>query len=449
MKRILTLAIAAILVVAFAIPAFAAPKVEIVGGSVSFSANWNKADGFTPVNWSWSMVGLNFGFTADNFAFNVETTGAFLPTYWDFSLALPYMELSGTSNDGYGNNYVMLASDAKFEELAGFNWYVQEYFWEEYIVDANGDYIDMNPATPELDHGIVNEGQFWAGVGTTIGPVSLNLDYANDNDYSNYEDTNPMEHYLGLGAAYDGVVGVAANVGKKVTSAFDDIGADLSVAFPIVDGLTGEFYAYYAMENAYDSIYAWSDTDMFYTSLDLRYKNEASNAQFLVDYANTSKFDGDSAFGVIAEYVSNGAVSTSTNARCDNYADTKWNTRYNWIRKNSGNEFAARVAFNYTLAATNAWGITGWAMFAPDFAPVVASLKATYDGSDFGIYNWIGVRITEDIHFALYDRYVVDTFELDTQIAYVRDSVTFTFTAANILDWDTTGYVEAYVGIAF
>ncbi|HCF90142.1 MAG TPA: glycine/betaine ABC transporter substrate-binding protein, partial [Firmicutes bacterium] len=32
MKRILTLAIAAILVVAFAIPALAAPKVEIVGG---------------------------------------------------------------------------------------------------------------------------------------------------------------------------------------------------------------------------------------------------------------------------------------------------------------------------------------------------------------------------------------------------------------------------------
>lgn len=419
MKRILTLAIAAILVIAFAIPAFAAPKVEIVGGMAEFAATWEDATGFVP-DVSWSDVGLWLEFTADNFAFYIETYVDYGTDYYNFSLALPYMELTGDNvyNPSFTavDPYIQLASDAKFEELAGFNWYATEYYLSE---------------------------EFWAGLGTTIGPVSLNLDYSNDNALTD------MEHYLGLGVAYDGVVGVAANVGKKVTSAFDDIGADLSVAFPIVDGLTGEFYAYYAMENAYDSIYAWSDTDMFYTSLDLRYKNEASNAQFLVDYANTSKFDGDSAFGVIAEYVSNGAVSTSTNARCDNYADTRWNTRYNWIRKNSGNEFAARVAFNYTLAATNAWGITGWAMFAPDFAPVVASLKATYDGSDFGIYNWIGVRITEDIHFALYDRYVVDTFELDTQIAYVRDSVTFTFTAANILDWDTTGYVEAYVGIAF
>jgi len=446
MKRILTLAIAAILVVAFAIPAFAAPKVEIVGGSVSFSANWNKADGFTPVNWSWSMVGLNFGFTADNFAFNVETTGAFLPTYWDFSLALPYMELSGTSNDGYGNNYVMLASDAKFEELAGFNWYVQEYFWEEYIVDANGDYIDMNPATPELDHGIVNEGQFWAGVGTTIGPVSLNLDYANDNDYSNYEDTNPMEHYLGLGAAYDGVVDVTVNVGKEITSDFDDIGADLTVAFPIIDGLTGKFYAGYAMENACEM--AWI-ANSFVTNFDLRYKNEAANGQFFVNYNNTSKFDGDSKFRAVAEYVSNGAVShTSGGTLSDNYAESAWNTRFNWVRNNSGNEFAARAAFNYTLGA-NTYDVAAWAMFAPDFAPVVASLKATYDGTDFGIYNWIGVRINEDIHFALYDRYVNNDFEIDSAIVYKRDGVTFKLTGANLLDWNTTGSVSAYVGIAF
>ncbi|HBL69489.1 MAG TPA: hypothetical protein DHW84_04640, partial [Firmicutes bacterium] len=72
MKRILTLAIAAILVVAFAIPALAAPKVEIVGGMVEFEAEWIKTTGFVP-DVAWSDLGLWFEFTADNFAFYVET----------------------------------------------------------------------------------------------------------------------------------------------------------------------------------------------------------------------------------------------------------------------------------------------------------------------------------------------------------------------------------------
>lgn len=407
MKRILTLAIAAILVVAFAIPALAAPKVEIVGGSVSFKAVWNDADGFVPAE-TWAEIGLDFEFTADNFSFSVGTTDG-VADYWNFALALPYMEFSGDSDDAF----VQLASDAKFGELAGFNWYATEYYAGQ---------------------------EFWAGVDTVVGPVALYLDYANDNALAD------MEHYLGLGAAYDGPVSVEVNVGKKVTSAFDDFGADLTVGFPIVDGFTGEFYAGYTQENA--STLAWT-ADAFSTYLDFRYKNEATNGQFLLTYDNNSKFDGDHAFGTALEYVSNGPVSSSANNRRDNYADDKWNSRFNWVRKNSGNEFAARVAFDYTLSDPAVYGVTGYAMFAADFAPVVVSLKGTYDGTDFGIYNWIGVRVNEDIHFALYDRYVADVFELDTQIAYVRDSVTFTFTAANILDWDTTGTVTASVGIAF
>ena len=441
MKRILTLAIAAILVIAFAIPALAAPKVEIVGGAISFKAVWEDATGFDP-SVGWSEIGLWFEFTADNFAFYTETYLLSGMDYWNFSLALPYMELSGDSWGTIGlDRFVQLASDAKFEELAGFNWYATEYY-------------------------LINE--FWAGVDTVIGPVALNLDYANDNVVTDDTATPPtkMEHYLELGAAYDGPVSVAVNVGKKVTSAFDDFGADLTVGFPIVDGFTGEFYAGYAQENAYASLFTW-DPNTFSTYLDFRYNNEAANGQFYLGYDNTSKFDADHELGVIAEFVSNGSVSDTGNRRRDNYGDDNWNGRYNWVRKNSGNEFAARALFNYTLAADpaveNSYDVAAWAMFAPDFAPVVVSLKGTYDGTDFAIFNWIGIRITEDIHFALYDRYNMEqfdptdvttketenSFKIDASIVYNRDAVTFKFTGAQLLHWKDWGSVTAYVGIAF
>ncbi|HBL51137.1 MAG TPA: hypothetical protein DDZ65_12945, partial [Firmicutes bacterium] len=129
MKRILTLAIAAILVVAFAIPALAAPKVEIVGGMVEFEAEWIKTTGFVP-DVAWSDLGLWFEFTADNFAFYVETYFNSGTDYYNFSLALPYMELTGDNvyNPSMTavNPFIQLASDAKFEELAGFHWYATE-----------------------------------------------------------------------------------------------------------------------------------------------------------------------------------------------------------------------------------------------------------------------------------------------------------------------------------
>ncbi len=437
MKRILTLAIAAILVVAFAIPALAAPKVEIVGGMVEFEAEWIKTTGFVP-DVAWSDLGLWFEFTADNFAFYVETYFNGGTDYYNFSLALPYMELTGdnTYNPSMTavNPFIQLASDAKFEELAGFNWYAIEYYLSE---------------------------EFWAGVGTTIGPVGLNLDYANDNVVTDDAATPPtkMEHYLGLGAAYDGPVSVAVNVGKKVTSAFDDFGADLTVGFPIVDGFTGELYASYAQENAYSSKLTLTP-NTFSTSVDFRYNNEAANGQFYLGYDNTSKFDADHALSTAVEYVSNGPVSSSGNKRRDNYADDKWDSRFNWVRKNSGNEFAARVAFDYTLSDPAVYGVTGYAMFAPDFAPVVVSLKGTYDGTDFGICNWLGVRLNEDIHLALYDRYnkekldgvnleAKNSFKIDASIVYNRDAVTFKLTGARLTHWKDYGSVTAFVGISF
>lgn len=493
MKRILTLAIAAMLVVAFAIPTLAAPKVELVGGKVSTTVDY--AAGTEMGVQVPTLDYLKFKFSADNFVFNVKFNPNFaldtddvvpgttlvwnLVSDYDFSLALPGMTLSGVYNEytslfGYhGGREIRLASDEKFAEMAGFNWAV-------YTNDDNAK-LDFDSAHAQIS---VPVGENFTG--------SLNWAYEGDH-----------LGYLDLSYTISEGLSVSTQIAKNIDAATDDFFGALTVNFPITEGFKGTFFAQYGMAGFVpDTDFLnyggyWNGYDAYHEAyLDFAYNNENTNAELFVDYASKSADFADLGKVIgFAEYVSNGKNSLwSSNSRRANYADTEdgygrnWNTQFAWVRGNSGNEFAVRVNGSYDLyttvdsasatAAENLYSATAYAMFAPDAIPVVVTFKgtyahkyvATYDAvtdafiadeyiTAWGINNWIGVRLNEDIHLAIWDRYNMNDqtlgtvpatgFEVDAALVYNRDSVTAKLTGTNLTsNYAPIGF-ELYLGLEF
>lgn len=443
MKRILTLAIAVILVVAFAIPTFAAPKIELVGARAYVSYTWNGTTPYGTQAANATFDRVKFRLTADNFTFNVMAfaglTG-FDIRDWNFALTLPFMGLTGKYNTGlatYGEHLgreLKIASDTKFQELAGFNWSVA---------------LNDDAKTGAF-------GSLHAKVGVPVGDFTGALEYVRDVPAAdNYA-------FLDLGYNFTEELSVNATIAKMITSNFDDFAFEATVAFPIVDGFTGTFWAAYGMVNfgGTNERY-WLFGDLFETTLDLRYNNEKTNGQFLVDYYTDSTFTGG-VITVVGEYLSQGNISWDGNLY-HNYGDAYWNLHwgyfYTWVRGNNGNEFGARVYADYDLGTTDI-GTTTHLMFAPDVLPVVISARGKVDfvwdsvASEYvlgySIYNWIGVRLTPEIHFALQNRYEdvagTMTYNLDGALVYYKDRVTAALDLTNLM---TTWGASLYVGISF
>lgn len=427
MKRILTLALAAMMIVAFAIPAFAAPKIEITGGRLYSEFFFNAANPWgtydPALDYGLKNARLNFKYSADNFTANYTIDLLSFYSY-NFSLALPYMNLSADSY--YGT--VTLESDDKFKELAGFNWYAE-----------------LEEDTLAFEH-------LYAGVGTEVGDFYANLDYSHC-----LADTI---HYgnLNLGYSFSEALTVDANVAKTLDALTDNFAFDVTVGFPIVDGWTGTFYADYAMLNAYADFYGTNDE--LYAEVDTRYNNEAANAQVEASYLNNAAFGLKGTVAFNAEYLSNGPVSEDDYdvKKLDNYGVASWaygsyNDRFNWVRSNSGNEFAVRAenSFNIdtTVLTTNVYG-----MFAPDVVPmvVIAHGNVVADfvtpATTWSVDGLLGLRITPDIHYTVFGKYVPATpFKLDSSLVYSKDSVTCKVTGT---DLTTAAWgVKLFTGIKF
>lgn len=441
MKRILTLAIAAMLVVAFAIPTFAAPKVELVSGNVSTHVDY--ASGTALGIQDGPVVGnLKFKFSADNFVFNVKLSNAMVVGNYDFSLALPYMTLSGlydsfTAGFGYhGGHEVRLASDEKFAEMAGFNWAV---------------YTNDDNATGAFDSA---HAQISIPVGENFTSA---LNWAYEGSHLGYLD---LSYTISEGLS------VATQIAKNIDSATNDFFGAVTVNFPVIEGLTGTFFAQYGMTGFvpdtdflnYGGYFLGYDANTFESYVDFNYANENAHAQLFVDYNSDSTFAARGDIFAMAEYASNSKNSWwSSNTRRALYADTTdsfgrgWNSQYKWVRNNSGNNFAVRAQGD--LFGDNAWDARVYGMFAPEVVPVVLTARGTYASTgNWDVRNWVGVRLTEDIHFAIYDRYIYDaatttgTFDVDAALVYNRDSVTASITGTTLTHvWGA----NLFVGIDF
>lgn len=462
MKRILTLAIAAMLVVAFAIPTLAAPKVELVGGAVKTIVGFDSTLGWWGTQLAPQFGALKLKFSADNFVFdattafnvpriNKPTETLSVPTLqivdYSFSLALPYVDLTGYYKEYQATGWAFhmgrelrIASNEQFKEMAGFGWNVY----------AND---DLYAGTFQSLHANIEVpvGEAFTGTLTYI-----------------HQDVDIHTGAINGRYTIDDNTYVNVTAMKNITSATDDFLFDAMFGFPVVEGWTGTASVLYGMKGfavdpdtmasaSFDNLWA---ADTFEFASDFRYNNEAANAEVLALFYSNADFSVGKTVALYTEYVSNGSLSYDASDRPSYGAnrDSKrrgWDTVFGWVRNNKDGNFAVGASGDYYIEDKN-WDATIKGMYAFAPVPVVVTAKAYLDYNStladalyYQVDNWIGVRLNSDIHFALHNAYDnnVKKYNLDAQLAYAKDSVTATLGGYGLTT--TNPFAELYLGFSF